>query len=185
MLILFNSFAAGRTGNQGGHEQGVQELQAVVQVPRSEEEPDVSSCSASLTVSEPWQLSLRDRSTCVDLRRMSSTEALVSFPALCTSLIALKPFHRRYSLPNAPEDIPQRQLLYTALFLLIWGEAGNLRFMPECLAYIFHNVSIPPSPALLLHRSAEHLQLLRCFRRAQRLSSWLHATSFSSLFANS
>jgi hypothetical protein len=44
-------------------------------------------------------------------------------------------------LPNAPEEVPQRQILYTALFLLIWGEAGNLRFMPECLAYIFHNVS--------------------------------------------
>lgn len=29
-------------------------------------------------------------------------------------------------------------LLYTALYLLTWGEAANLRFMPECLCYIFH-----------------------------------------------
>lgn len=28
------------------------------------------------------------------------------------------------------------------LYLLIWGEASNVRFMPECLCYIFHNVSI-------------------------------------------
>jgi callose synthase len=34
----------------------------------------------------------------------------------------------------------RRELLYTSLFLLIWGEAANLRFMPECLCFIFHNV---------------------------------------------
>lgn len=34
------------------------------------------------------------------------------------------------------------ELLYTSLYLLIWGEAANLRFMPECLTFIFHNV--PP-----------------------------------------
>ncbi|XP_057431281.1 callose synthase 5-like [Lotus japonicus] len=27
------------------------------------------------------------------------------------------------------------------LYLLIWGEASNLRFMPECLCYIFHNMA--------------------------------------------
>lgn len=46
---------------------------------------------------------------------------------------------------NSPEvvgrDNIQMQLIYSALFLLIWGEAGNLRFMPECLCYIFHYVS--------------------------------------------
>ncbi|MCO5556549.1 hypothetical protein L7F22_010099 [Adiantum nelumboides] len=35
----------------------------------------------------------------------------------------------------------QRELLYTSLFLLIWGEAANLRFMPECLCFIFHNMA--------------------------------------------
>ncbi|KAJ4846511.1 hypothetical protein Tsubulata_004044, partial [Turnera subulata] len=34
----------------------------------------------------------------------------------------------------------QRELLYVSLYLLIWGEAANLRFMPECLCYIFHNM---------------------------------------------
>ncbi|EEF43275.1 transferase, transferring glycosyl groups, putative [Ricinus communis] len=32
----------------------------------------------------------------------------------------------------------RRQLLYVALYLLIWGESANLRFMPECLCYIYH-----------------------------------------------
>ncbi|KAJ4820602.1 glucan synthase-like 1 [Rhynchospora pubera] len=36
---------------------------------------------------------------------------------------------------------PRRDLLYSALFLLIWGEAANLRFMPECLCYIFHHMA--------------------------------------------
>ncbi|KAL5582571.1 hypothetical protein UlMin_015013 [Ulmus minor] len=35
----------------------------------------------------------------------------------------------------------QLQLIYTALYLLIWGEASNVRFMPECLCYIFHNMA--------------------------------------------
>ncbi|XP_057523088.1 callose synthase 7 [Amaranthus tricolor] len=38
-------------------------------------------------------------------------------------------------------DQQQLELLYIALYLLIWGEASNLRFMPECLCYIFHNMA--------------------------------------------
>ncbi|MCO5604236.1 hypothetical protein L7F22_058399 [Adiantum nelumboides] len=33
------------------------------------------------------------------------------------------------------------QLAYPCLYLLIWGEAANLRFMPECLCFIFHNMA--------------------------------------------
>ena len=36
----------------------------------------------------------------------------------------------------------QRKLLYMGLYLLIWGEAANLRFMPECLSYIYHHVCV-------------------------------------------
>ncbi|XP_062184545.1 callose synthase 7-like [Phragmites australis] len=32
----------------------------------------------------------------------------------------------------------QPEILYIGLYLLIWGEASNVRFMPECLCYIFH-----------------------------------------------
>ncbi|KAM0909446.1 hypothetical protein ACQ4PT_014810 [Festuca glaucescens] len=35
----------------------------------------------------------------------------------------------------------QPELLYIGLYLLIWGEASNVRFMPECLCYIFHHMA--------------------------------------------
>ncbi|KAK9266721.1 hypothetical protein L1049_025354 [Liquidambar formosana] len=35
-------------------------------------------------------------------------------------------------------DPQQLQLLYIGLYLLIWGEASNIRFMPECICCIFH-----------------------------------------------
>lgn len=38
-------------------------------------------------------------------------------------------------------DKQQLELLYIGLYLLIWGEASNIRFMPECLCYIFHNMA--------------------------------------------
>ncbi|XP_010919535.1 callose synthase 12 [Elaeis guineensis] len=37
---------------------------------------------------------------------------------------------------------PRRDLLYASLYLLIWGEAANLRFVPECLCYIFHHMAM-------------------------------------------
>lgn len=37
-------------------------------------------------------------------------------------------------------DAQQLLLIYIALYLLIWGEASNIRFMPECICYIFHKV---------------------------------------------
>ncbi|XP_051127343.1 callose synthase 5-like isoform X2 [Andrographis paniculata] len=45
-------------------------------------------------------------------------------------------------LPKGSQmEVQQRKLLYIGLFLLIWGEAANVRFMPECLCYIFHNMA--------------------------------------------
>ncbi|XP_056169325.1 callose synthase 3-like [Syzygium oleosum] len=38
--------------------------------------------------------------------------------------------------------VQQRGLLCMSLYLLIWGEAANLRFMPECLCYIFHRMAL-------------------------------------------
>ncbi|KAG6554695.1 hypothetical protein Mapa_003714 [Marchantia paleacea] len=38
------------------------------------------------------------------------------------------------------ESNEQKELLYVSLYLLIWGEAANLRFMPECLCFIFHHM---------------------------------------------
>ncbi|KAH0907449.1 hypothetical protein HID58_039276 [Brassica napus] len=44
-------------------------------------------------------------------------------------------------LPTIQQEMQQRKLLYMALYLLIWGEAANLRFMPECLCYIYHHMA--------------------------------------------
>ncbi|XVE86251.1 hypothetical protein DITRI_Ditri18aG0020500 [Diplodiscus trichospermus] len=38
-------------------------------------------------------------------------------------------------------DRQQVELIYISLYLLIWGEASNIRFMPECICYIFHNMA--------------------------------------------
>uniref|UniRef100_A0A0D9WML4 1,3-beta-glucan synthase n=1 Tax=Leersia perrieri TaxID=77586 RepID=A0A0D9WML4_9ORYZ len=52
---------------------------------------------------------------------------------------------RKHSLRNPsgaqPQEIQQRNILFLGLYLLIWGEAANIRFMPECLCYIFHNMA--------------------------------------------
>lgn len=50
---------------------------------------------------------------------------------------------RKHSLrlPQDKQEAQQRKILYMGLYLLIWGEAANVRFMPECLCYIFHNMA--------------------------------------------
>lgn len=35
----------------------------------------------------------------------------------------------------------EKKLMFVCLYYLIWGEASNVRFLPECLCYIFHHVS--------------------------------------------
>ncbi|KAK9118443.1 hypothetical protein Scep_016536 [Stephania cephalantha] len=42
--------------------------------------------------------------------------------------------------PNPLSADLRRELLYAALYLLIWGESANLRFMPECICYIYHHM---------------------------------------------
>ncbi|KAI4323117.1 hypothetical protein L6164_022748 [Bauhinia variegata] len=44
-------------------------------------------------------------------------------------------------LPVVKQEAQQYNILYMGLYLLIWGEAANLRFMPECLCYIFHHMA--------------------------------------------
>lgn len=41
----------------------------------------------------------------------------------------------------SPLDEPQGLVVEIALYLLIWGEAGNLRHMPEMMCYIFHGMA--------------------------------------------
>ncbi|XP_061375546.1 callose synthase 11-like [Gastrolobium bilobum] len=68
------------------------------------------------------------------LRRFQR-KLLRNYTAWC-SFLGLK---SSVSLSNRrdPTDL-RRELLYVSLFLLIWGEAGNLRFTPECICYIYH-----------------------------------------------
>ncbi|KAL8138257.1 hypothetical protein V2J09_004258 [Rumex salicifolius] len=47
----------------------------------------------------------------------------------------------RLSLRRRTSEEIRRELLYVSLYLLIWGEAANLRFCPECLCFIFHNMA--------------------------------------------
>lgn len=35
----------------------------------------------------------------------------------------------------------EKKLLYLSLYFLIWGESSNIRFLPECLCYIFHHMA--------------------------------------------
>ncbi|XP_021897923.1 callose synthase 9-like [Carica papaya] len=34
----------------------------------------------------------------------------------------------------------EKKVLFVSLYFLIWGEASNIRFLPECLCYIFHHM---------------------------------------------
>ncbi|OMP02607.1 Glycosyl transferase, family 48 [Corchorus capsularis] len=34
----------------------------------------------------------------------------------------------------------EKKLLFVSLYFLIWGEAANIRYLPECLCYIFHHM---------------------------------------------
>ncbi|KAL4579726.1 hypothetical protein LXL04_015889 [Taraxacum kok-saghyz] len=36
----------------------------------------------------------------------------------------------------------EKKILFLSLYFLIWGEAANVRFLPECLCYIFHHMGI-------------------------------------------
>ncbi|KAG0453842.1 hypothetical protein HPP92_025146 [Vanilla planifolia] len=43
---------------------------------------------------------------------------------------------------NSPEAINKsRKIMLISLYFLIWGEAANVRFVPECLCYIFHHMA--------------------------------------------
>ncbi|KAJ4724122.1 Callose synthase-like protein [Melia azedarach] len=35
----------------------------------------------------------------------------------------------------------EKKVLFVSLYFLIWGEASNVRFIPECLCYIFHHMA--------------------------------------------
>ncbi|XP_070046038.1 callose synthase 3-like [Nicotiana tomentosiformis] len=58
-----------------------------------------------------------------------------------SAALMLCPSEQDNVLPTIPQEVQQRKLLYMGLHLLIWGEAANLRLMPECLCYIYHHMA--------------------------------------------
>ncbi|CAM0882666.1 unnamed protein product [Alopecurus aequalis] len=73
----------------------------------------------------------------VSISRATRKKLLKNYKAWCAYLGQRPHVH----VPRGGTDT-RRDLLYTALYLLIWGEAANLRFMPECLCYIFHYMAL-------------------------------------------
>ncbi|KAL5082204.1 hypothetical protein RYX36_010625 [Vicia faba] len=57
------------------------------------------------------------------------------------SYLAVKPSVWLPDLSASNSD-HRRELLYVSLYLLIWGESANLRFIPECICYIFHHMAM-------------------------------------------
>nr|KJB21396.1 hypothetical protein B456_004G018200 [Gossypium raimondii] len=45
----------------------------------------------------------------------------------------------------------EKKVLFVSLYFLIWGEAANIRFLPECLCYIFHHMAREMDEALRQH----------------------------------
>ncbi|KAF6151837.1 hypothetical protein GIB67_010411 [Kingdonia uniflora] len=73
-------------------------------------------------------------------------------------------------LPTIQQEVQQRKLLYMGLYLLIWGEAANLRFLPECLCYIYHHVSLSLSFSLSLSHSFFRSELVLTWNLALELA---------------
>ncbi|CAK9328068.1 unnamed protein product [Citrullus colocynthis] len=48
----------------------------------------------------------------------------------------------------------EKKLLFISLYFLIWGEASNVRFLPECLCYIFHHM-VQEMDEVLRHQIAQ------------------------------
>ncbi|XP_052184832.1 callose synthase 9 isoform X2 [Diospyros lotus] len=42
---------------------------------------------------------------------------------------------------NLESDSKEKKLFFISLYFLIWGEAANIRFLPECLCYVFHHMA--------------------------------------------
>ncbi|RZB83519.1 callose synthase 12-like [Glycine soja] len=74
--------------------------------------------------------------------RSFRTKLLRNYTAWCNHLPTKPSVWLSNNKTNSSDDDRRRELLYVALYLLIWGEAANLRFLPECIAYIFHHMAI-------------------------------------------
>ncbi|EFJ07568.1 glucan synthase like 7 [Selaginella moellendorffii] len=77
---------------------------------------------------------LHDKDTQLDEEAVTRVfdRTLANYNRWC-SFVRARPVTARCATHNR-----QRKVLLVSLYFLIWGEAANLRFLPECLCYIFH-----------------------------------------------
>ncbi|KAL9322460.1 hypothetical protein ACSQ67_010513 [Phaseolus vulgaris] len=75
------------------------------------------------------------------LLRSFRSKLLRNYTSWCSYLAAKPAVNLSYRPANSSPSDQRRELLYVSLYLLIWGEAANLRFLPECLSYIFHHMA--------------------------------------------
>ncbi|XVF87488.1 hypothetical protein PTKIN_Ptkin18bG0124100 [Pterospermum kingtungense] len=73
------------------------------------------------------------------LRRFRK-KLLQNYTSWC-SFLGIKS-HVHLSTRRGNSNDPTRELLYVSLYLLIWGEAANLRFVPELISYIYHHMAM-------------------------------------------
>ena len=63
----------------------------------------------------------------------------ITFYVHCISCLAN--FNVKFTFNSLQAINKDRKLFLVSLYFLIWGEAANVRFLPECICYIFHHVS--------------------------------------------
>lgn len=107
---------------------------------------------------------------------------------LTVDLICFILFFQIYRLPTIQQEVQQRKLLYMGLYLLIWGEAANLRFMPECLCYIYHHVCFKVLLVYNLQKTCTYAFFfffleVRCFL-LRRLSIYLEENKIACVFSS-
>jgi len=69
-------------------------------------------------------------------------------------------------------DLYNKRHMEIMLYLLIWGEAGNIRHMPECICYLFHKMmTLLNADTALQHRKPEDWYLTDVIRPIWKVCS--------------
>ncbi|KAJ0623738.1 putative 1,3-beta-glucan synthase [Helianthus annuus] len=81
----------------------------------------------------------------------------------------------------------EKKLLFVSLYYLIWGEAANVRFLPECLCYIFPSSNLQnQQPVVLLKNGVSFLEQVICplynVIAAAPHSAWRNYDDFNEYF---
>ncbi|QCE09672.1 callose synthase [Vigna unguiculata] len=85
------------------------------------------------------------------LLRSFRSKLLRNYTSWCSYLLVKPAVNISYRSDNNSSSNHRLELLYVSLYLLIWGEAANLRFLPECLSYIFHHMAMDLNKLLQNH----------------------------------